>query len=252
MKSTDMQRETCCILCDLRIGVIVLAITSMIESGQQILISFALAVSHASQYSKYPSSNVALLHVYATFQILYFVSVLFGLLAVVSQGRHFRHALLCWIVLSLAVSIIQLIYLFYVIAYFNKRTFSLIAVTLVLFFVPKNSLFACVVYKYYKLLVKGFYSPDYDDLDYTKDTFRRSRAGSSRRDSLHTLKDGMYTAISEVPSKQETEARNSRKVSTSNVLKVIPELSESRDSSLESKESAVSAKCSYTKTVESA
>ena len=112
---------------------------------------------------------------------------------------------------------------------------SLIAVTLVLLFVPKNSVFACVVFKYYKLLVQGFYSPDYDELDYTKESFRRSRAGSSRRDSLRTLKE-----TSEVSVKAEPEPRTSRKVSTNNVLKVIPELSESKDSSFEGNEWPVS------------
>ena len=112
---------------------------------------------------------------------------------------------------------------------------SIVAATLVLFFVPKNSIFACVVYKYYKLLSQGFYSNDYDDLDYTRETFRRSRAGSSRRDSLRTLKEA-----SEVSSKAEPDARTSRKVSTSNALKVIPELSESKDSSCESNECTVS------------
>ena len=160
--------------------------------------------------------------------------MLFGLLAVVSQGRHFRGALIWWIATSLVISTTQIIYLFYVVAYFNKRTMSLIAVTLVLLFVPKNSVFACIVYRYYKLLIQGFFSPDYDEFDYTRESFRRSRAGSSRRDSLRTIKDGIYTGPIETSIKPETEVRNFRKVSTSNVLKAIPELSESKDSSFES------------------
>ena len=100
---------------------------------------------------------------------------------------------------------------------------SLIAASLVLLFVPKNSLFAVVVYKYHKVLTHGFYTPDFDDYDYSRETWRRSRAGSFRRDSVHTLKD-------EALLRQDSEVRNSRKVSTTVMLKAIPELSESKDS----------------------
>lgn len=173
---------------------------------------------------------------YAVIQILYFISTLFGLLSVVSQGRQFRNGLLSWIITSLIISLTQIIYLFYIIAYFNKRAMSLIAVSLVIFFVPKNSVFACIVYRYYKLLVQGFFSPDYDELDYTRETFRRSRAGSSRRDSVQTIKDGLFTGGVEISSKPDSETRNFRKVSSSNVLKAIPELSESKEGSFESAE----------------
>ena len=113
---------------------------------------------------------------------------------------------------------------------------SLIAVTLVLFFVPKNSVFACVVFRYYKLLEQGFFSPEYDELDYTRDSFRRSRAGSLRRDSFPATKDGVYTGPIDLLPKPESDLRTSRKVSTSNALKVIPELSESKESSFGSNE----------------
>lgn len=152
-----------------------------------------------------------------------FVILFFGLQAVVSQGRKYKRSLILWILFSSVISVIQIIYLFYVIAYFNQRTMSLIAASLVLLFVPKNSLFAVVVYKYHKVLTHGFYTPDFDDYESSRETWRRSRAGSFRRDSVHTLKD-------EALLKQDSDVRNSRKVSTSIMLKAIPELSESKDS----------------------
>ena len=148
----------------------------------------------------------------------------------------YRRALLLWIISTIVISGIQIIYLFYVVAYFNRKVFSLIALTFVLCFVPKNAFFSFVVYKYYKLVIYGFISPDYDELDFSKETIRRSRAGSSRRESLLTLKDGPCTGLVDTYLRPEIEPKSGRKVSSNFILKVIPELSESKDNSSESNE----------------
>ncbi len=108
-------------------------------------------------------------------------------------------------------------------------------------FVPKNSFFMFAVYKYYKLLNMGFYTPDYDELEFT----RRSRAASSRPDSIRTSKEMPLLSMQDIASKSDS---NSRRLSTTFSLKVIPELSESKDSS-EGNENAEDAdECSSTKT----
>eukprot|EP00794_Sanderia_malayensis_P003477 gene3477-3975_t len=201
-----------------------------VESGQQIIVSLALSISYFPANSKFPASTIYMLYFYTIFQVIAFVITAFGLLTVTSQGRHYRQSLPFWTVTTYIISVIQIIYLFYVVAYFNRRAFSIIALSLVVIFVPKNVFFAFVVRKYHKLLNVGFFTADYDELELTRETWRRSRAGSSARDSIKTMKETTLVGIQEALS-SKSESNLNRKVSTNLPLKAIPELSESKDSS---------------------